>query len=66
MISNVKSLFRARKAPSYAHADLYSMGRAFYDREKLRFLQQTAGYLGSTLSHREIEALLDQKTYVRS
>jgi hypothetical protein len=42
------------------------MGRAFYDREKLRFLQQAAEYLGSSLSHREIEALLDQKTYVRN
>ena len=66
MISNVMSLSRARKAPSYAQADLYSMGKAFYDREKLRFLQQTAEYLGSTLSHREIVAIPDQKTYVRS
>jgi len=66
MISNVMSLSRAGKAPSYARADMYSMGKAFYDREVMRFLQQSAEYLGSTLSHQEIEALLEQKTYVRS
>lgn len=66
MISNVMSLSRARKAPSFAKADLYSMGKAFYDREKLRFLQQSAEYLGSALSHREIAALLNQNTNVRS
>ena len=66
MISNEASLFRAEEAPSYAQAGLFSKRRAFYNLVKLRFLQQSAIYLGSTLSNREIKTSLDQKSYIRS
>ena len=58
-------MFRAEEAPSYAQADQFSMRRAFYNLVKLRFLQQSAKYLSSTLSNREIETFLDQKSYIR-
>jgi hypothetical protein len=66
MISNESSLSRAEEAPSYIQADLLSMRKAFYDGVKSRFLQQSAEYLGSTLSNREIESMLSQNSYVRS
>jgi hypothetical protein len=66
MISNKISLSCAEKAPSYTQAKQLSMRKAFYDHVKLRFLQQSAEYLGSTLSQREIEALLTRESHVRS
>jgi urate oxidase len=66
MISNKISLSSTNNKQFYAQTNQLSTGKHFYKRVKTRFLQQSAEYLGSTLSHREIEALLNQKNYFRS
>ena len=66
MISKETSLSSAENAPFNAQSNLLVTRKDFYDQVKSRFLQQSAEYLGSTLSYREIETLLDQKSYVRN
>ena len=61
MISNEISLSHDEKKASFSQATLLSIRKIFNDHVKLRFLQQSTEYLGSTLSRQEIESLLVQK-----
>ena len=61
MISHEISLFHDEKKTSFSQTTLLSIKKIFNDHVKLRFLQQSAEYLGSTLSCQEIESLLVQK-----
>lgn len=65
MINNEVSLSHDEKKVSFSQTTLLGIRKIYYDRVKLRFLQQSAEYLGSTLSHQEIESLLAQKSLVR-
>ena len=61
MISNkISSSHNEKKAP-FSQTTLLSLKKVFNDHVKLRFLLQSAEYLGSTLSRQEIESLLVQK-----
>ncbi len=62
MISNEISLSHVEKMASFTQTNLLSIRKIFNDHIKSRFLQQSAEYLGSTLSHQEIKSLMDQKS----
>ncbi len=66
MISNKISLSGTNNAPFYAQTNQLGTRKDFYEQVKSRFLQQSADYPGTTLTNREIEALLNQKYYVRN
>ena len=61
MISNEISLSHDEKKASFSQTTLLSIRKIFNDHVKLRFLQQSAEYLGRTLSRQEIKSLLVQK-----
>jgi hypothetical protein len=61
MISTEISLSHDKKMASFSHTTLLGIKKVFNDHVKLRLLQQSAEYLGSTLSRQEIESLLVQK-----
>ncbi len=56
MINNESTLFAARTATSNHHADQISVTQSFYDRIRSDFLQQSARYLGASLSRNQIES----------
>jgi hypothetical protein len=62
MISHEISLSHAEKIASFTQATLLSIRKIFNDHAKLRFLQQSAEYLGNALSRQEIESILVQKS----
>ena len=62
MISHEISLSYDEKIASFTQATLLSIRKIFNDHVKLRFLQQSAEYLGSALSRQEIESILVQKS----
>ena len=61
MNSNEMSLPHDEKMASFTQTTLLGIRKIFDDQVKLRFLQQSAEYLGRTLSRQEIESLLVQK-----
>ena len=62
MISNEIPLPHDKKMASFTQTTLLGIRKIFNDHVKLRFLQQSAEYLGSTLSRQKIESLLVQKS----
>ena len=62
MISNEIPLSHDKKMASFTQTTLLGIRKIFNDHVKLRLLQQSAEYLGSTLSRQEIESLLVQKS----
>ena len=58
---NEMSLPHDEKMASFTQTTLLGIRKIYYDHIKLRFLLQSAEYLGRTLSRQEIESLLDQK-----
>ena len=65
MINNEISLSHDEKKTSFSLTTLLNIRKIFNGHVKLRFLQQAAVYLGSTLSRHEIESLLVPKRLVR-
>ena len=66
MISNEISLSHVEKMAAFTQTNLLSIRKIFNNHVMSRFPQQSAEYLGSTLSHQEIESLMDQESKVRS
>jgi hypothetical protein len=62
MINHKISLSHDEKIASFTQTNLLNIRKIFNDHVKLRFLQQSAEYLGSTLSRQEIESILVQKS----
>ena len=62
MTSNEISLSHVEKTSSFTQANLLSIRKIFNVQVKSRFFQQSAKYMGSTLSHQELESLMDQKS----
>ena len=61
MPSKEKILLFALKAPLKAHASLYGVNHTDYTSVELRFLQQSADYLGTDILNREIESFVYSK-----
>ena len=62
MINNEISLSHVETTSSFTQANLLSIRKIFNDHVESRFFQQSAKYLGSSISHQEIESLMDQKS----